>query len=271
MPRLMPIALATTSAIAALAGQAAGATVVARPSGQDTVVEVRDGEGVRHRVVLAGRWVRPVAAPGDRRRGQDAGGGVVLARRATAGRSEFVSLGPALAERRRIVLRGRFDYDAVSPDGTRLYLIERAAGGNPDHYAVRLYDVAKGRLEPYPVADKREVDEPMTGAPVWRTTDPDGRWAYTLYARAQGRPFIHALETSTAVAVCIDLPWPQIEPQTVRGLRMALSGSRRRIAVLDAQRRPVASVAVAPTFRGYPDFVVTSAEPADRVAAARRP
>jgi hypothetical protein len=35
---------------------------------------------------------------------------------------------------------------------------------------------------------------------------PDGRWAYTLYQRPSGAPFVHALDTAHRTAACIDLP-----------------------------------------------------------------
>jgi hypothetical protein len=46
----------------------------------------------------------------------------------------------------------------------------------------------------------------MRGLPVARASSPDGRWAYTLYDESGGEyPFIHALDTETATARCIDL------------------------------------------------------------------
>ena len=45
----------------------------------------------------------------------------------------------------------------------------------------------------------------MRGQPLTRATSPDGRWAYTLYDGAGKEPFIHALDTSTRSARCIDL------------------------------------------------------------------
>src|SRR5207302_9584779 len=48
--------------------------------------------------------------------------------------------------------------------------------------------------------------EAMTGLPVSRVMSPDGRWAYTLYDRPSGGPFVHALDTVGVRAVCVDLP-----------------------------------------------------------------
>jgi hypothetical protein len=46
----------------------------------------------------------------------------------------------------------------------------------------------------------------MRGAPITRLLSLDGRWAYTLYDGAGGTPFVHALDTATSRAHCIDLP-----------------------------------------------------------------
>jgi hypothetical protein len=39
-----------------------------------------------------------------------------------------------------------------------------------------------------------------------RAGSRDGRWAYTLYSRSNGRPFVHALHTTRREAFCIDIP-----------------------------------------------------------------
>lgn len=106
-----------------------------------------------------------------------------------------------LRPRGRVVLRGDFTLDAISPDGNRLYLIQSQRF---PRYAVRAYDVAARRLEPDAVVDPAEADEPMLGVPMARVMSLDGRWAYTLYDADE--PFIHALDTEHGRAKCIDLP-----------------------------------------------------------------
>jgi hypothetical protein len=103
----------------------------------------------------------------------------------------------------RISLRGDFSFDAISPDGRTMYLIEYSPR-DPADYSVRAYDMGARRLYTRPVVDPSEPDEPMTGAPVTRATSPDGRWAYTLYS-GQPHSFLHALDTERRTAVCIDL------------------------------------------------------------------
>jgi hypothetical protein len=108
-----------------------------------------------------------------------------------------------LRVRRQIALNGDFSFDAISPDGRTMYLIEYSRR-NSANYAVRAYDLRARRLHPAPVVDPTEPDEPMTGAPVTRAASADGRWAYTLY-NSRPHPFVHALDTERGTAVCIDL------------------------------------------------------------------
>jgi DNA-binding beta-propeller fold protein YncE len=110
-----------------------------------------------------------------------------------------------LEVRQRIDLKGDFSFDAISPDGNRLYLIQYLSRHDPTHYAVRAYDVAAGRLDPQPIVDPTEPDEQMRGYPVTREASPDGRWQYTLYSGTK-MPFVHALDTARGRARCIDLP-----------------------------------------------------------------
>jgi hypothetical protein len=106
---------------------------------------------------------------------------------------------------RRIALPGYFTVDAISPDGRSLYLI-RYLRQDGTRYDVRAYDLDRNRLAPAPVVDVREPDEKMQGLPLTRATGPDGRFAYTLYQRPEGEPFIHALDTARGAAACTDLP-----------------------------------------------------------------
>jgi hypothetical protein len=108
-----------------------------------------------------------------------------------------------LSVRRLIRLSGDFSFDALSPDGRVMYLIQYSAR-NFTNYKVRAYDLRARRLFPAPVIDPEEAGEPMTGAPVTRVASVDGRWAYTLYDSSP-HPFVHALDTERRTAVCIDL------------------------------------------------------------------
>jgi len=102
-----------------------------------------------------------------------------------------------------IRVNGDFVFDALSNDGNSLYLIQKMK--DPNHYQVRLYDVAAGALRPQPVVDKREPNEPMNGIRGDSVADPAGNHVYTVYIRDAG-PFIHALPLSQPFAFCVDLP-----------------------------------------------------------------
>jgi hypothetical protein len=111
---------------------------------------------------------------------------------------------------RPIELRGHFAFDAISPDGSTIYLIHHfpnlAGPSYFTHYEVRAYDVKSGRLLPEPIVDPKEPEERMEGLPLYRAMSPDGRWAYTLYDGNGKEPFLHALDTVAGRAVCVDLP-----------------------------------------------------------------
>jgi hypothetical protein len=122
-------------------------------------------------------------------------------------------------------LEGSWAFDAISPDGSRLYLVEYLSSGHSPHYRVRSLTTSTGRLDPEPIVDRREAEVAMRGQPVTRRTSGDGRWAYTLYARGR-EPFVHALDTVKGEAYCIDLPL-QLRQLEQMGLRLRLSAGSR--------------------------------------------
>jgi hypothetical protein len=112
-------------------------------------------------------------------------------------------------EPQTLTLRGDFSFDALSPDGRTMYLVEYTSRDYND-YAVREYDLDHGRLLPDPVQFSHEVEPgEMRGLPMARATSSDGRWAYTVYNGGGGRrdeAFIHILDTVDGVSHCIELP-----------------------------------------------------------------
>jgi hypothetical protein len=108
---------------------------------------------------------------------------------------------------RRISLRGDFSFDALSPGGRTLYLIQHLASPETTSYRVRAFDVAARRLLPRVIADRSQSSWVMSGSPVTRATSSDGRWAYTLYGNPGGFPFVHALDTVARTAICVGIPW----------------------------------------------------------------
>lgn len=203
-------------------GVDAGPTGVATPDGASRYVTLRAGPTtVLARVAqqggrveasrsLRGVFTIPAVAYDGSPDGLSADGRTLVLIAPRAGfpraRTTLVALDAArLRVRRTIALRGDFSFDALSPDGSRLFLIQYVSRTDPTRYRVRAYDLRSGRLLPKPVVDPREPDEAMHGRPLTRATSPDGRWAYTLYDAGGGTPFVHALDTAAATARCIDL------------------------------------------------------------------
>ena len=65
-----------------------------------------------------------------------------------------------------ITLDGAFAYDALSPDGARLYLIQHSSANDFQHYVVRAYDLDAHTLLPGRIADKAQKGWVMQGFPV---------------------------------------------------------------------------------------------------------
>ena len=133
-----------------------------------------------------------------------------------------------LRVRRLVDLHGQFTFDALDPRGRTLYLIQHVPTQAGDRYAVRAYDLPRGRLVKQVVFDKREESSLMSGAPVTRATGPSGRWVYTLYAHPDGRLFVHALDSIDRHAFCIDLP-RRGSPPTMWSMRLKLRPGTLRV------------------------------------------
>ena len=137
----------------------------------------------------------------------------------------------------RFELPGSFAYDALSPDGSTLYLVQHVDQNDEQRYVVRAYDLRNHRLLPGRIADKTQRGWVMEGWAVTRATSADGRWVYTMYQRAGGYPFIHALDTVDGVAHCIGLPWKGGQAPLVN-MRLTLARDGRTLAVHWKSGRP---------------------------------
>jgi len=128
-------------------------------------------------------------------------------------------------------LPGTWAFDALSPEGNTLYLIQILPSTDTVRYLVRAYDLRLHQLVSGAIADKRETGA-MTGYPLSRVTSSDGTWAYTLYQRGQpgAKPFIHALNTRDRVAVCIDLDWPG-NANNLGDVRLTLSPDEQQLVI----------------------------------------
>jgi hypothetical protein len=229
---------------------------VAVTSGRDTILMKvrRDGGRILGSKALEGAWGIPLVAfdgtaAGLSRDGQR----LILADfngvNPQAKRTSFLVVGTKrLRVLQTVRLTGSFSYDALSPDGRRLYLIEHLyANEDPTHYRVRVYDLQAGRLSPQVISDKTNWDTDMQGMPVSRLSH--GGWAYTLYGGPGPRPFIHALDTRRAAAVCIFMPW-KYSPDNIFEFRLRRDGDGhlvvrgprgRALAVVDMQEKRVLS------------------------------
>ncbi len=158
---------------------------------------------------IDGAWRLPTIGPDPVPVGVSADGITVVlvedGKLAADGLTRFAIFDQGVLNPARIVeLHGRFDYDALSPDGKTLYVVEHLDSDAGGVYQVRAVDVASGTLKDGVIADKRNLDEQMAGYPLAQVRRADGI-VLTLY-RGREHPFIHALNTVEGWAVCIDLP-----------------------------------------------------------------
>ena len=194
-------------------------------------VRIRDGRVLRY-AFLKGFYGVPLVAYDGSADGVSADGKtLVLASFPGRPSAKAVTRFPILATRslklrRMVTLRGAFSYDAMSPDGSTVYLIEYLSDAPNLRYRVRALDARTGRLFEGAIVDKSEP-EAMQGYPLARATPADRSWAFTLYRKNVGKAFVHALDTRHRSAVCVDLPW-RIGQATVK---MALSRDGSRLVL----------------------------------------
>ena len=214
--RAFACACAVVAALAGTASASPGAGSIASADGA-SLYEVAPGEGgtvvtkIRgsDRTALATRRLRgsfEVPAVAGVRGGLSRDGGtLVLGGHPAAHASRFALLDTrTLRVRRMVSLNGTYSFDALSPDASKLYLL-RFLSADGEHYAVQRLDLTDSDPVPRTLVEKGEPGEAMIGQPVARTSSPDGGWVYTLYDRAGGAPFVHALSTVDEFTVCIDL------------------------------------------------------------------
>ena len=213
---------------------AGGAHVVAtKQAGGSTLVRLvrdRDAKVLRSRVVLGSLGVPSVTFSGEDVEGTWAKGRrLVLASSIydDLTRTRFVTLDTRTLETlRTVTLRGSFAFDALSPDGRRLYVLHYPLGVNGGiRYVVRSIDLRTGRLEPGAIVDKTEPGERMNGVALTRAWSRSGSWAYTLYNGGTSHAFVHALNTRTRTARCIDLPWEGEAQSVLDGARLAVGAA----------------------------------------------
>jgi hypothetical protein len=206
-------------------------------SGGNTTLSVKSPEGdTLRKASYAGAWGLPLVTLNGDVGGISRNGRVIVLSEArnvgTPLRSttKFLVLDTGkLHLTRKITFPGDFAFDALSPNGRLLYLIEHHVASDVSQYRVRAYNLATGRLFPGAIVDKREADEPMTGFPTARVATPDGRRVFTLYTSAH-HPFVHLLDTVSRAAFCIDLP--TTNPQAIERASLALSKGGGKLSIL---------------------------------------
>jgi hypothetical protein len=199
-------------------------------AGGDTVlerVETNGGE-VSDSIRLRGSYTIPAVGLDGSPGGLSADGSTLILIRPRLGfpreTTEFIRFDTEeLRKPRAFSLEGDFSFDALSPDGRTMYLINYTSPRDPTEYDVRAYDLAAGDLEPGAIVDPDEAGDEMYGFALSRVTSPDGRWAYTLYWGRE-HPFIHALNTVDGTADCIDLEVDLGRDMYVVGLQPGAGG-----------------------------------------------
>jgi hypothetical protein len=185
-----------------------GRLITAEVHGDKTVVrdlEVQPGLG-GDSTTIDGAWRLPTIGPDPVPVGVSGDGNtIVLVSAAKGPSSRFAVLRRGFPKPASIVdLAGRFDYDALSPNGSMLYVVQHLDTREGGKYQVRAVDVASGQLTEVVIADKRNIEEQMAGYPLAQVRRQDGL-VLTLY-QGVDFAFIHALNTVEGWAVCIDLP-----------------------------------------------------------------
>ncbi|MGN6798841.1 MAG: hypothetical protein ACTHKS_11900 [Gaiellaceae bacterium] len=198
-----------------------GASGVAAPGGlfryvtvtvaKQTVVEAtrRDGGQIVRMGTWPGTWTIPAVAYDGSASGLSADRRtlVLIEPRTSFPRAQtrlLVVKAHNLGDAQVVLLHGDYSFDAVSPNGSRIFLIHYTSKIDPTHYEVRAYDVASRKVSARPIVDPRDATEKMRGNPLSRVMSPGGRFAYTLYD-GNGRPFVHALDTVASTARCVEI------------------------------------------------------------------
>ena len=232
--------------IASRTGDVRYVTVPATPNTLALSIR-RNGGQVLHSKMLRGRYTVPVVALDGTADGLSADGRTLVLIKPRPGfpraLTTFAIIDAQRLRTREIVrLRGDFSYDAMSPDGGLVYLIQYTSRRDPTRYAVRGYDTRKNRLLPDPIIDPRAFgEEGMRGYPITRATSPNGQWAYTLYDGAGKHPFVHALNTRDLTAACIDLH-SLMGRKDLMGLGLDVTRDGGELNVVDPRGRPLAVV-----------------------------
>lgn len=139
-----------------------------------------------------------------------------------------------------IQLGGDFEIDALSPDGSVLYLLQNLHDAQR-HYYVRAYDIGVGKLLDQIIVDKSELNNPqMQGSAVARRLGNSGAAAFTLYVDPlRNTAFVHILPLDTSgnitpFARCVDDLPASASADLLRGYTLALSSDGATLYAVNA-------------------------------------
>jgi hypothetical protein len=198
------------------------------PGGKTMLAFVNTDGSLWNGPILRGSWGIPMVTYRDAGGISRDGRLLVLQSTAVGPSTSFLVLDThGYRVRKRFTLRGTYSFDALSPDGSRLYLIDRVdASVDLSRYVVKAYDLEASRLLPGRIADRTQKGWVMQGDAATRTTSLDGRWVYTLYTNPGGTPFVHVLDTTRGVAHCIGIPWSSPDQGGLLNVVLTLHGGR---------------------------------------------
>jgi hypothetical protein len=177
---------------------------------KQTLVERRVPKG-SWKATLAGQFRVPIVTTRGMRAGPSSDGtslALVASSPGSSSETRFVVVTKSNAT--NITLTGQWTFDAISPDGRRLYLAQSIGG---DAYIIRPVDVFTGtagvaltiKSVAVNVVPSDEDGPRMEGLPMERlASSPDG-FVLTLYD-GPGFPFVHALQIRDSYTLCYDLP-----------------------------------------------------------------
>jgi hypothetical protein len=243
-----------------------------------TTVDLRTGEQVG-RARLAGAWTPRVVGPTGLLVALAPAASGTAATGAPSGRtSSPILICSPEGERHRLDLGGTIEPDAVSPDGSALFVLEWLPAQAPERYRVRMIDLPGGTAQPLLTRDKLPVpagaEEEMRGEGRQAVLSRDREVLYTLYTHqadhqhtrdlVAGRPggvhaFVHVLHLTLRWAYCLDLPDPFGHgPAAGHSLALSQDGSRLlvvdltsgRLAEADTESLTVTGVTPVPTGPG---------------------
>ncbi len=212
-----------------------GVQFTADKSPQGTVISAVSAEdgAILQKRLFEGQWGIPTLQSGKPGEGLSRDGRTfVLENVGFADTSRFMLVSTTdLSTVDSFTLNGTYVFDALSPSGSMMYMIQHKTTQDVNHYIVRGYNIGTHTLLPQRIADKTQKSWIMQGWAVTRATSSTGRWVYTLYANPGGYPFVHALDTVNGVAHCVGLPWPATNGQQGQVFEFTLGLKGRMLAV----------------------------------------